>query len=165
MTAAMKQCQECGLNPANVHLTQIIDNETQSFHLCEECAQKRGIHIVIAEQPAMNAQQPEASFDPGNERECGACHKKLSEFKAKGWLGCASCYTAFEGEIDELLCRVHGAREHRGKQYRRSPEPRPSASSLGDLRIELESAVKNERFERAAVIRDAISALNGTSGT
>jgi protein arginine kinase activator len=165
MTAAMKQCQECGLNPANVHLTQIIDNETQSFHLCEECAQKRGIHIVIAEQPAMNAPQHDVPFDPDNERECGACHKKLSEFKVKGWLGCASCYTAFEGEIDELLCRVHGAREHRGKQYRRSPETRPSASSLGDLRIELESAVKNERFERAAVIRDAISALNGTSGT
>ena len=165
MTIVMKQCQECGLNPANVHLTQIIDNQTQSFHLCEECAQKRGIHIVIAEQPAMNAQQPEASFDPGDEKECGACHKKLSEFKAKGWLGCASCYTAFEGEIDELLCRVHGAREHRGKQYCRSPESLPSASSIGDLRLELETAVKNERFERAAVIRDAISGLKGTSGT
>jgi protein arginine kinase activator len=161
----MKQCQECGLNPANVHLTQIIDNETQSFHLCEECAQKRGIHIVIAEQSSLKAEQPEVLFDIDNERECGACHKKLSEFKAKGWLGCVSCYSAFEGEIDEILCRVHGARDHRGKQYRCSPEPRPSASSLRDLRLELENAVKNERFERAAVIRDTISTLKGTGGT
>ena len=161
----MKQCEECGCNPANVHLTQIVDNESRTFHLCEECAKKRGIHIVIGEQTAVNAQKPEVPLDPANDRECGACHKKLSEFRSKGWLGCASCYTAFEEEVDELLCRVHGAREHRGKQYRRSPKSRPSASSLSDLRIELESAVKNEHFERAAVIRDAISTLKGTSGT
>jgi protein arginine kinase activator len=165
MKISMKQCEECGLNPANVHLTQIVDNESRSFHMCEECAKKKGIHIVIGEQPAVNAPPHEASFDPADERECGVCHKKLSEFRTKGRLGCVSCYSAFEDEIDELLCQVHGAKEHKGKQYRRSPEPPPSASSISDLRTALERAVKNEHFERAAAIRDTITALKGISGT
>jgi protein arginine kinase activator len=159
----MKQCQECGLNPANVHLTQIVDNESTSFHLCEECAQKRGIHIVIADN-AMNAEQSSHLSEPADDRECAVCHKKLSEFKDKGWLGCASCYSAFEPEIDELLCRVHGTKEHRGKQYRYSGEAVAAEPSLPDLRVELECAIQNEQFERAAELRDTISTLKGTDG-
>ena len=42
-----KLCDECNSNPANVHLTQIVQNEVIVQHLCEECAKHRGISIVI----------------------------------------------------------------------------------------------------------------------
>ena len=42
-----KLCDECNCKPANVHLTQIIQNEVIVQHLCEECARHRGISIVI----------------------------------------------------------------------------------------------------------------------
>jgi protein arginine kinase activator len=159
----MKQCQECGLNPANVHVTQIVDNESQTFHLCEECAQKRGIHIVLADN-VINATQSGASCESGEDRECMVCHKKLSEFRGKGRLGCASCYTAFESEIDELLFRMYGSKEHHGKQYRHASEIVASGASLPDLKIALDRAIQNEHFERAAEIRDTINLLKGTAG-
>ena len=43
----MNMCDECGINPANIHLTQILQNETHVFHLCDECARKKGINISI----------------------------------------------------------------------------------------------------------------------
>jgi protein-arginine kinase activator protein McsA len=38
------------INPANIHLTQILQNETHVFHLCDECARKKGINISIQEE-------------------------------------------------------------------------------------------------------------------
>ena len=37
----MNMCDECGINPANIHLTQILQNETHVFHLCDELPVKR----------------------------------------------------------------------------------------------------------------------------
>ena len=37
------QCQECGQNEAVVHLTQIVDNDVTTRHLCEACAAEKGI--------------------------------------------------------------------------------------------------------------------------
>ncbi|MBN2036029.1 MAG: UvrB/UvrC motif-containing protein [Chitinispirillaceae bacterium] len=155
----MKQCQECGLHPATIHLTQIIDNETLSFHLCDECAQKRGIHLSIAQQPVSDVGPEPLPIRP--DRECGSCKKKLSEFISNGWLGCPSCYSAFEQEVDDLLFRMHGSLEHKGKAYR--PVPAADALSCPDLRLALEAAIKNEDFERAAVLRDSIRGRKGTT--
>jgi protein arginine kinase activator len=147
-------CEECGLLPANVHLTQIVENATQTFHLCEECAKKRGIHVVIetpADAPVPVQRQEE-------ERTCAVCSRKLSEFRSSGWLGCPSCYEAFFEAIEELLLHVHGSSCHKGKRYCRTAEPGPG---LPELRRELETAIKNEDFERAAFLRDTICNMTG----
>ena len=103
----MNMCQECGLHPANIHLTQIVENETQSFHLCEVCAQKRGINISIDEETMKaSALALPVTSSPGpveSDRECPSCGMRLSEFRSKGWLGCPGCYKAFEGEIEAIL--------------------------------------------------------------
>ena len=155
----MKMCDECGLHPANIHLTQIIDNESQSFHLCEECAEKRGIHITIDEE-AMSGEVPFAPEEDLEDQECPACGMKLSEFKTKGWLGCPSCYQAFEKDIEELLLNVHGSSEHKGKKYHHSPvADETKKEDLSLLKNKLNAAIKNEEFERAALLRDAIHGL------
>ena len=157
----MKMCDECGLLPANIHLTQIIENETQSFHLCEECARKRGINISIDEE-AMNAQADPLSPSPlETDRECPTCRLKLSEFRSKGRLGCPGCYASFEGEIGALLL-AYGSTEHKGKPYRRSVADKQEKADVSRLRSELDAAIRNEEFERAAKLRDAIHDLPST---
>lgn len=152
----MNLCDECGLHPANIYLTQIIDNESQSFRLCEECARKRGIHISIGEEMLRDdAPVPESESEVKNV-ECSFCHMKLSEFKNKGWLGCSACYQAFEKEIEDLLLNVHGSSEHKGKHYCHGIVHGSTDSEIIQLRIELDAAIKNEDFERAAMLRDAI---------
>ena len=151
----MKLCDECGINPANIHLTQIMQNETQISHLCEECAKKKGISVSIQEEPAESEQQ-ESKID----KTCKRCGCTFSQFRSKGWLGCSDCYTAFEKEIDEILIQMHGSLVHKGKRYTmHSGTPQALNGEMKRLRHELAIAIKNEEFEQAATIRDAIHTI------
>jgi protein arginine kinase activator len=152
----MKMCDECGTNVANVHLTQIMQDETQVFHLCDECARKKGINITVNEE---NFEEITEQKNQEPDKICTRCGLKYSEFKAKGWLGCASCYTAFEDEIDDLLVQVHGSSIHKGKKYIGVPANVEVAGKIKRLRHELALAIKNEEFEQAAMLRDEIHSL------
>ncbi len=147
----MKICDECGVNPANIHLTQIMQNETQVFHLCEECARKKGISITVNEEPL----EEEGAESVEEEKVCSGCGMKLSDFRNKGWLGCSACYGAFEEQIERLLVQVHGSSVHKGKKYVCAVE-NCGKIDLERLRHDLDTAIKNEQFEEAALIRDAI---------
>jgi protein arginine kinase activator len=149
----MKMCDECGMNPANIHLTQITNDETHIMHLCDECAKKKGINISVNETVFEETDKLE-SLVP--DKICTKCGLKYSEFKSKGWLGCAQCYTAFESEIDELLVQVHGSSIHKGKKYAGAAPGTEVSGQIKRLRHELAAAIKNEEFEQAAVIRDEI---------
>ena len=153
----MKMCDECGANPANIHLTQIMQNETQVFHLCEECARKKGISINVQGELETNGFEQEKSIEP--DKQCAHCGLKYSDFRAKGWLGCSDCYGAFENEIDELLVQVHGSSTHKGKRYSGQIRTAGLSGEIKRLRQELAIAIKNEAFEQAAMLRDAIHNL------
>lgn len=153
----MKLCDECGVNPANIHLTQIMQNETQVSHLCEECAQKKGISLSLAQE---DSQDLEESADAQDDIKCSQCNYLYSTFKTKGWLGCPECYQAFETRIDELLIQMHGSLVHKGKRYTRNAgTPQALSGEMKRLRHELAVAIKNEEFEQAATIRDAIHSI------
>ena len=38
-----QQCQVCGKNPATVHFTEIVNSKMSELHICEQCAQEKGI--------------------------------------------------------------------------------------------------------------------------
>jgi protein arginine kinase activator len=156
----MNLCDECGSNPANIHLTQIMQNETRVFHLCDECARKKGINISVQEE---HFESESVSTPQIPDKECSRCGLKFSEFKVKGWLGCPTCYQSFESEIDNLLLQMHGSSLHKGKKYSGiSGHQRSATGEIKRLRHELLNAIKNEEFEQAAMIRDAIHNLNRT---
>lgn len=160
----MQPCDDCGVNQANVHVTQIMNDQTTVFHLCETCAKKRGITISIegaAMAPQEGTSVPQKAY---RDLACGNCHLQFSEFHEKGRLGCAECYSAFDQEIDDLLTQVHGASSHKGKQYRKRTVVPPKVNAQ-QLRAELESAVRNEEFELAAELRDALNDLLSRQGS
>ena len=155
----MKLCDECGVNPANIHLTQIMQNETQVSHLCEECARKKGISVSLTEDSGEGLAQQQGSA-PMVDITCGTCGCTYAQFRSRGWLGCAQCYTAFEKEIDELLMQMHGSLIHKGKRYRtHAGTPESLSGEMKRLRHELAVAIKNEEFEQAASIRDVIHSI------
>ena len=42
----MIMCDECGIRPANIHLTTIVDGEKKDVNLCAEClARKKELKI------------------------------------------------------------------------------------------------------------------------
>lgn len=160
-------CDECNINPANVHLTQIVKDEVTVQHICEKCAKKKGISIVIEEdksslQIAAEEQKQEHKAERKRDKKiaCSVCGMTFAEFKEKGLLGCSSCYNAFEKEIDNLLIQVHGSSQHRGKMYSISHASRHDKDEVTFLRNELENAIRNEKFELAAAIRDKINSVS-----
>ena len=162
-----KLCDECNINPANIHLTQIVQNEVIVQHLCEECAKNRGISIVVEngnlafpKREKKQKQGNKATVDYQKGITCPVCQMTFAEFKEKGRLGCSHCYTAFEKEIDALFIQVHGASQHRGKRYHRYHQSIDKVDDIESLRSELDNAIRNEKFELAALIRDKINSVS-----
>lgn len=159
-------CDHCGSTDAVVHLTQIVNNEMSSFHLCERCAAEKGLETTpepasvpltdfLAQMGHDQFEEPETG---GN--QCSYCGLTFKQFKETGRLGCPHCYETFAYSLRRLLRRVHGGTQHVGKVYL---PPDPSASEmekrLEGLRRRLDRAVQSEDFERAAEIRDQIRSL------
>ena len=156
-------CDQCRERDAVVHLTQIVEAEVTQLHLCEKCAAAKGIETTVAmpKHPLgdfLHAVQQQASPSAGDQVRCAYCQTSLRDFRASGRLGCAQCYTAFEGALRELLRRVHGAARHRGHEYE-APAVSREVPVLDQLRERLQQAVSAEEFELAASLRDQIRAL------
>ena len=155
----MKMCDDCGLFPAEIHLTQIVEQKSESLFLCADCARKRDVRVG-REIPNASA----VSYESATDRACTNCRTTLADFRSNGMVGCPDCYRAFDKEIETLLKQVHGSADYQGKKYRTAAAGNTDKVMLSRLRNALESAVKNENFERAAALRDAIRNLNVKEG-
>ena len=163
-------CDHCKQNEAIIHLTQIVENEMSTFHLCEECAAEKGLEpgVNVGNVPLTDflAQMGKglAVEGPATAGPCSFCGLKLEDFKKTGRLGCSHCYVTFEPHLRSLLRRLHGGTQHVGKVYL-PPDPSRAEREqrLAGLRRKLARAVDGEDFERAAQLRDQIRALEGVS--
>jgi protein arginine kinase activator len=160
-------CDHCGQNEAIIHLTQIVDNQMSTFHLCETCAAEKGLqpgadtgNFPLSDFLAQVGKGVPEGISAGG--PCAFCGLTLEEFRKSGRLGCSHCYVTFESNLKTLLRRLHGGTQHVGKVYL-PPDPTHAEQQerLAGLRRKLDRAVESEDFERAAQIRDLIRTLEG----
>ncbi len=161
----MEICDACNENEATLYITQVDGEEVLTRHICTDCASRMGIATPeeqfdeeTDEEPAIN---DTLSFDPYDEPEelccprCGKAEKSfLEDFKA----GCVKCYEAFEEQISHKQSVESGPSYYHGKQYRQAGS-RAFKSELDYLKAELNSAVKQQKFELASVLRDRVNEL------
>lgn len=162
-------CDVCGKNPATVHLTEIIDEQMNELHLCEECARKKSAQME-QQFGLSDLLAGLANFDKTSQAEekemiskCANCGLSYKDFKKIGRLGCGECYATFKKYLAPLLKRIHGASFHYGK----CPVKASSAKAAGgrkkpdlqELRCRLQKAIESEEYEEAARIRDQIREL------
>jgi len=159
-------CDNCGSTDAVVHLTQIVNNEMSTFHLCEKCAAEKGlestpepVNFPLTDFLAQMGQEDLEETDQADSN-CSFCGLTFQNFRETGRLGCPHCYETFDSHLRRLLRRIHGGTQHVGKVYL---PPDPSASEmekrLEGLRRRLHRAVESEDFERAAELRDEIRSM------
>jgi protein arginine kinase activator len=160
------KCDNCGKKEAAIHFTQIVKDETSTFHLCEACAAAKGLATVTPAAAAPLADflaqmgktaVAETSASAG---ACPGCGLTLADFKRTGRLGCSRCWAHYDGSLRGLLRKLHGATQHVGKVYL-SPDPTEMdrTARIVSLRRSLQRAVDDEDFERAAALRDQIRRL------
>ncbi len=164
------QCQSCGLRPATVHVTRIVQGRVEQAHLCAQCAQESG-EIDMLANPAALLQSLLANFagqgqalQTDKETRCPSCGFRLSEFRETGLLGCPSCYAHFRTELEPMLRRLHGTTEHRGKLPLRRGGAFQRDRRLQTLRRELQQAVAREEYEQAARLRDELKQIEAEGG-
>jgi protein arginine kinase activator len=170
------QCDQCKEREAVVHLTQIVEEQVTTQHLCEKCAAERGV-----ESSTLLPKTPLGSFlaamgkapgprGAGGRLACPGCGATLQDFREAGRLGCGECYATFGSELRDLLRRLHGSTTHVGERYHAPGAPAdPSVPAEGPavddpadaLRDRLRAAVAAEDFELAAELRDRLRTLEG----
>ena len=159
-------CQRCGEKEATIHLTKIINGEKTEVYLCEDCAEEAG-HLNIGNNPfsfqnlLADILNPNIESISSNKKEikCNNCGMSYKEFTEKGLFGCSECYDQFSDKIDRLAKRIHGSNKHTGKVPKRRGGKLRTEKRIDELRNEMQKAVDEENFEKAAELRDEIHDL------
>ncbi len=156
-------CQNCQQKAANVHFTQITNNNKVDIYLCEQCANEIshsefvspfGFNDLISGLFGTHIKQ-EAPVT----LKCKNCGMEYEEFLKSSRVGCAQCYQAFQEKLDPIIKRLHGNAEHHGKVPVRVSSNVSIPDEIEKLKKLLNESVKKEQYEEAARIRDRIKAL------
>jgi len=179
------KCETCDKAEATVHLTEIVNKKKRELHLCEECAQKRGVSVKgkytdlsekAGEKPVEKSLEKAGAAASVNALEkvppaaltrvddlagtsCPVCGLTFGEFRASGRLGCANDYLAFKRGLVPLLEKIHGCVEHKGKVPLHVGKRLERQKRTAELREKLGQAVQREAYEEAALLRDEIYKL------
>lgn len=161
-------CEQCHEREAVIHLTQIVNEQVTTLHLCERCAAEKGVESP-GSQPktplgtflaAMGQELPEQAPAPRAGENCPRCGGTLQDFRESGRLGCSDCYRTFEVPLRDLLRRLHGSTHHLGERYTdHETAPPVQRGQAAELREQLRLAVETENFELAAELRDRLRVL------
>jgi protein arginine kinase activator len=165
-------CQECGVRPATLHFTKIVNGEKSELHICELCAREKGelipgagngfsIHNLLS--GLLDFEPTDTGVKPSTLR-CGTCGMTYAQFGKIGRFGCSDCYRNFASRLDPLLKRVQGGKVHVGKVPRRAGGKMRTKREIERLRRELQLSVEREDFETAAHLRDRIRELEREIG-
>src|SRR6266542_3665831 len=168
-------CDNCKERDAVINLTQVEHDSKVTLHLCEQCAQQKGVETggTVLKSPlggfltALGKGGTGAALLPSasDGLRCSACGATLRDFRDSGRLGCDQCYVSFDAHLRDLLRRLHGSSQHVGERYV-APGEREGGSDAADprsrlleLKAQLRQAVEGENFELAAELRDRIRVL------
>src|SRR5262245_32789070 len=170
----MQFCSACQKNPASIVIMDLSGGSvTDQQHLCGPCAENLGL-VQPKTQLKMSPElledllgtvQGRGGARSRKDTPCAGCGLTLQQFKTTGRLGCPRCYETFRQELVPLLQRVHEAASHRGRLpggtaapvAAAAPAPAAEAeapATLAELRRRLDDAIRAERYEEAARLRD-----------
>jgi protein arginine kinase activator len=175
----MRICDSCKKQPAIIQVVRVINGQQSEMSFCKSCAEVHGIreqifHALdpnIESHPEMNPTQPMSSsgLPVDWERTCSRCGTTFEEFAHTGAVGCAGCYETFADLLDPVLRRMHGV-THRPAEgdvaiprsaaaREQEEQTRLNFMVREDLEMELQLALLEEDYEKAATLRDKMKHL------
>ena len=164
-------CQNCKKNEATTHIKHVINGEATENHFCHSCAESLGVGGFF-DDFSLNLPGIFSSFFGDSvfslgERQLDRCEKCGSCFDdiiKTGKVGCADCYEKFYSKLLPSIQRIHGKAKHQGKipeihGTKVTAREKTAEEKIADLQKEMQKAIEEQNFERAAVIRDEIKKL------
>lgn len=169
------KCQHCNQNEATTHIKKVVNGKKEEMYLCSECAKELGVMDEF-KMPTMSEMFGDSFLGnflgagvaamnslAGVDR-CSSCGSSFNDIVNSGRIGCADCYDKFEDKLEPSIRKIHGKTKHIGKfitysDDEKKAEEKPQVSELDSLKEQLKTAISEQRFEDAAVIRDKINEL------
>ena len=167
----MRKCDKCGAENATTHVKTIINGEFKEYDLCSACAHKLGYTNVFADMESDFSHLLGSFF--GNvlpartqSTRCEFCGSTYAEIANTGHVGCANCYQLFADRLNPSIVRIHGNAAHCGKHSNITAQAREARAETKEdkikrLQSQLDEAIKQQEFERAAELRDQIREMEG----
>ncbi len=161
-------CDECAKRPATVHITKVENGKKTDIHLCEQCAMQKNllslstsfsVNDLLAGLLNSNTTSQKKA-DMVTDTVCNICGLSYSRFKETGRFGCSNCYKVFGERLNPLFKKVHGNTGHTGKIPNRAGGKMKVLREVEKLRQQLDEAIRNEEYEKAAALRDKIREIN-----
>jgi len=163
------KCDICGSNEAVIHIKQETGSEAVELYLCEECAAARGItgdsedvDLSVTNLLTALVDTKDTGQESDKKKACPRCGMTMQRFKREGRLGCNECYSTFSKEIGRILGKMYGRSHHRGKYPKRLLAYKTFLVEIEKLKKQLDRAVKQENYEKAAQLRDRIREMTGS---
>lgn len=162
-------CQSCEKKQATTHIKTIMNGELKEYRLCSDCAKKYGYGSFLGDV-GFDLDKLFGSFMDGigttkTKKRCQCCGSSFEDIAKSGKVGCAECYDVFYEELLPSVQRIHGRTSHTGKLAHSAGTEVKVRNEIAKLRTELEKAIKEQEFEKAAELRDRIRELEKFEGT
>jgi len=180
-------CDNCGKREANVRYSENINGVKKELNLCSQCSEKLGIEHMDFNMPidfsSFFGEFMEDFATPDfrpylnevKKLQCKECGYTFDDIVNTGKLGCGNCYDVFQDRLDPIIKKIQGNNRHIGRigkisdnkleqnnQKTKEAEDNKKddkMTKLESLKEDLKQAVKDERYEDAAKIRDEIKKL------
>jgi len=147
-------CDDCKQKPATIFFKEILSDKTVELHLCETCAQKRGLLTTQKMSPIEILQKLLKQRTAKDAKViCPMCYLTLADFKRIGRFGCSHCVKTFKPHLQNLIKQIHQSDKHIGRSPTRGEK---RGFEVFKLREQLKRALEKEAYEEAAEIRDKL---------
>jgi protein arginine kinase activator len=145
-------CQGCIQNAA-VYFTLVAGGKAETYACCQGCPSLLSDSILPSLALGLKLTVP----TPVGRGKCPTCGFRWADFDRVHRLGCPTCYEAHAPQALATIARIQPGLEHHGRRPYDAAADREA--KLTKARVLLKSALKEEDFETAAVLRDQIAEL------
>lgn len=172
-------CQKCHKKTASVFISSIINGQEIRIYLCDDCAKDYPLFnfnfqnpfsikdvmdkLKIDEDTSIDQEKDNLlQIDNDSKEEdiiCPNCYSTYNEYRQTGKLGCSRCYEVFEEQLKPILKNIYGYEEYIGKIPKKDNSHIYISKEIRILKEDLNRAVEQEEYEKAAGIRDKIKEL------
>lgn len=163
-------CDFCHEREAVIFMEQMTGvGQHRKINMCLECAMERGISPdpknIESSIGGLFKELAEVSkkISEKENRVCPVCGTKLGEIRKTGRTGCPECYAIFKNDIRKLL-ENNGVNDvFKGTMPARLSTIHTVLNDRVILQNKLNDALKREDYEKAAMYRDYLKALENQS--
>lgn len=167
-------CSICHQNESVLFVEQTnMDPPRKRMGLCPECARNFGISPYSKTIGKSLSALFDAFLKVGNANDvyrnspdrnklCPVCGISLLQIKKTRRVGCPECYSIFRDDIDSIFENIGVSSAYSGSMPKRLKNFSSVLTARVAIQGKLEESLRKEDYEKAAVYRDYLKALEKT---